>query len=501
MSSKKITEAPAAVDIADGDLIGQYNVATGLWNKLTGLLLKNKIQAAEDAAKAYADGLVADPMFNPGDISGLTLWIDAQQPLYTASYAAQCSANGDQIGVVPDCSGAGVTLTVSATKPTFSPAGLNGHPCINFGGTSYLTANTFFTAAYDTAMTIFVVSESTDTFGGQVVVATTGTTNFWFDLNTSTKQFGYTAAGLSGNGTTYYLGDNGVHMFRYDGAAVLYGRHGVFLAGGINSTCYAKSLARTGNLGLDGQTLGIAALPAGSSKFQGKMGEVLVYKAALTDDQCEQVMAYLAKKWSLNKTLVVCGGDSITSGAGSTGGATQALSTTGSNYPGQLWGLLGSSAYDVRVDAYPGRIITQMLPESPLFVDTLQSQYAGDRIYIMLGGTNTLQTYRSAGLFIQQYTRFCRDRRAEGYRVIAGTLINRADDGLYAGWGNDRSVVNEYIRDNWQDFADGVADFGAAAALADPTNTTYFDADKLHLKDAGYAVIAATANAAILALP
>src|ERR1700730_16444728 len=51
--------------------------------------------------------------FNPGQIPGLRLWLDAQQPCYTASWATQCVNAGDAVSIWPDQSGFGVSPTPS----------------------------------------------------------------------------------------------------------------------------------------------------------------------------------------------------------------------------------------------------------------------------------------------------------------------------------------------------------------------------------------------------
>lgn len=56
------------------------------------------------------------------------------------------------------------------------------------------------------------------------------------------------------------------------------------------------------------------------------------------------------------------------------------------------------------------------------------------------------------------------------------------------------------IRDHWLEFAEAIADLGAdpnIGALNAYTNTTYFNPDGIHQKDAGYVIVGGIVQAAI----
>ena len=57
------------------------------------------------------------------------------------------------------------------------------------------------------------------------------------------------------------------------------------------------------------------------------------------------------------------------------------------------------------------------------------------------------------------------------------------------------------IRANWATYADALADLGANANLQNSANLTYFNADGVHLTDAGYAVVTSIIDAAIASIP
>lgn len=88
-------------------------------------------------------------------------------------------------------------------------------------------------------------------------------------------------------------------------------------------------------------------------------------------------------------------------------------------------------------------------------------------------------------------------RRGKGFIVIAATIIDCQNAGRPGSFDADRATVNAYLRNNYLSFAHALADFALVPELSDATDTTYFQADKIHLQDAGYALVATTAKTAI----
>jgi hypothetical protein len=449
----------------------------------------------------------------PDQIAGLTCWFDASQPMYTAGYGAQVANLGDQIGVWPDRSGNLITLTPSATKPTFNPTGMNGKPTINFNGNStFVTSTSILTSAFNTAMTVFVVSQALAGAGIKAILGFTGASNF-LDQNDAAKTFGFNFNGLTPNlgVTSNYVNAAGVFAYVYNGTSqfMAYDRtintnNGVF--GNASAASGAASggtspVATTGTLGLSGP-LTIGDTSSGGSTWPGQISEVIIYNAVLTPEQVREIYDYLSAKWGFSaKKTVVAMGNSRTSGTGSTGTATQVSSPAGTNYPSQLWAALGSTAWDVRTDAYPGRYLSQMIAETPTFGDLLWLPQASPKnIAVVWEVINTLTATGSSGACINQLVQFCKYQRAQGFKVVVCTEVPRTPTGVYAGLQADVNVVNAYIRANWGAFSDGLADLQADSRLQNYSNLTYFYTDNIHLTNAGYAVVAGIVQAAVLAL-
>jgi len=73
---------------------------------------------------------------------------------------------------------------------------------------------------------------------------------------------------------------------------------------------------------------------------------------------------------------------------------------------------------------------------------------------------------------------------------FVATVLPRGDTGNNPRNTVNTAALNALIRANWNSFADGLADIAADARFTDYNNTTYFNADKVHLTDAGYAAAA-----------
>ena len=99
---------------------------------------------------------------------------------------------------------------------------------------------------------------------------------------------------------------------------------------------------------------------------------------------------------------------------------------------------------------------------------------------------------------------YCAAARSYGAKVIVVTGIARDMTGFDDANITDRIFAcNALIRANWSSFCDGIADVALLSAFdakADTTNTTYYNADKTHLTNVGYDLIAGTVQAAIQTL-
>jgi hypothetical protein len=87
-------------------------------------------------------------------------------------------------------------------------------------------------------------------------------------------------------------------------------------------------------------------------------------------------------------------------------------------------------------------------------------------------------------------------RRAKGWYVIVPTILPRTGAGTPAGFEADRGTLNTWLLAG-SSGANAVVDLTGNANLADSTNVTYFNADKVHLTTAGAAEVAAAVQTAV----
>lgn len=192
---------------------------------------------------------------------------------------------------------------------------------------------------------------------------------------------------------------------------------------------------------------------------------------------------------SVEPFSVVAHGNSLTRGQGATDPAT-------TSYPPVLDGLLGSEATVYR-EGTDGIATGSMVTE---FRTRIGSVYrpgipAEEDVYVGWEIGNDLLAGTAEAAALLTYKRLCGAALAWGFRVVACTVPPRAD--LVGADDTERQNINTSIVANYAQYAHALADIGAAANLQNTADTTYFQPDGVHLKDAGYAEVAAAVQPAI----
>jgi lysophospholipase L1-like esterase len=212
------------------------------------------------------------------------------------------------------------------------------------------------------------------------------------------------------------------------------------------------------------------------------MYEYVVYPTAHTFAEREQMREYFAYHW-LQKPHLQFVGDSLTVGTGA--GA-------GEDYPTQLLDLLagGSAAYTSNNIGVGGRTAATW---APLFLSDVghYSTALGKVICPYWAGTNDIFAGASAATVYANLQTFWAGVRAQGIKVIATTIIARGN--FDAGMEVIRLALNVLIRSDTSLY-DGLCDVALLSQFdspADTANTTYYNADTVHLVVGGYALVAA----------
>jgi len=134
--------------------------------------------------------------------------------------------------------------------------------------------------------------------------------------------------------------------------------------------------------------------------------------------------------------------------------------------------------------AVSGKTVAQMVSTAAADIDPLLVSGQTNTIVIW-GGVNDNASSTAQQIY-DNLAAYCTARKSAGWsRVIVCTEI----DAVSSGWTAKYQALNTLIRDN-HSWADAVADLGADARLQDNSNLTYYDADRIHLTTAGYAVVA-----------
>jgi hypothetical protein len=416
--------------------------------------------------------------FRPDRISGLKLWLE---PSVLASLN-----DGDAITTWLDRSGNtnNATQATGANKPIKQTAtfGRKTIPVARFDGTNFfMTTTSFLVAGMNTNFTFIVVHAQTN--NGAALLATTGhNTLVWFSAQSTAQIFN--TSGLSDTQISTPIGDYdytmNVSSFRYNGATKTARLNGFTI----------NSENATGNLGLNG-ALTIGRLSSGTNPYKGDIAAIVIYQNWLTDAQIYQVEQYFGAMVGKNfAPQVVFDGNSLTFGQGA---------TAGMDYPTQTIGILGNG-YDKRNFGVVGQTTAQMLSDAVNQVDGVYSGFKPRNICVGWEITNSLYNSVATNSIYTDYSTYCTVRRARGFKVVAVTCLPRNNPGTPAGFEAARQGLNASIRANWTSYADALADVGADPTIGDSgdeNDTTYYQSDKVHLTDAGYAIVAGIVEDAI----
>lgn len=268
-----------------------------------------------------------------------TEWLEANVGMYQsgtrASPGTVCANANDPVGLWLDQSGNNNDVTAASSLPHYNPtafttAGLPGVKFDNGASCKLQSGGSFFSSAYDTAFSFFIVEVGPPTTNEVLISDGGGTSNFYVSKNPSGgstgNQLAINTPHLSQSTTWTPPGqvwNGGVWSCVYGGSYGMRMQYERFLNGATTNT---GSSTATGNLGMTG-ALTIGNLSTGSFGWKdGYISEVLIFNRALTFAEQRYVNDYLTGKWKLNYynyNTVVITGNSLTAGTGTSTGAIQ----------------------------------------------------------------------------------------------------------------------------------------------------------------------------------
>lgn len=188
--------------------------------------------------------------------------------------------------------------------------------------------------------------------------------------------------------------------------------------------------------------------------------------------------------------LIVFDGNSLTVGQGA---------TAGNDYPSQVTALISTphTYYNFGVGA---QTTTDMVADAASQIDSLYNADLPINIVVAWEITNEIYYGTTAQAAYDNFVAYCQARKAAGFKVVALTVLPRSNAGTPADFEDKRQSANSLIRANWGTFADALADVAADSRIGDAgdeLDTTYYNADQVHMTDAGYGIIAATVKASL----
>lgn len=144
-----------------------------------------------------------------------------------------------------------------------------------------------------------------------------------------------------------------------------------------------------------------------------------------------------------------------------------------------------------------------VIPAATTYIDPLYDSTKTNIIVVWEGG-NDLQIYGNVTDAYNRLVQFCTDRRAAGFKVLIVTLIKweyyygatTSFGDTWAQFETKRLALNQELRDNWPDFADGICDIALDSRFQNPADTTYYH-DGIHLNGTGRGVVAGLISSAL----
>lgn len=420
-------------------------------------------------------------------ISNCVLHLDAQAGACVDGGTTPC-ADGETVQQWNDISGAGhhATQATEGKRPTYRATELNGLPAIVFTGANDMATDSLLDATYNTAVTLFYIGEMTGTgqrwavgeSGGELALAEDGEWQRFDHGGLGSPTYVFRGA-QTANGNIRCVG------LSYDGTTLR-----TIINGHLIKT------ARTGDLGAAG-ALTIGNRPDLTARWVGVIGEVQLWNTGATDAQMLGTCRGMLARWGLavpaTRKIIVYTGDSQTSFTGTDGMWPQVIAAS-----------MGHANQSHTIVAQGGVSLAYINEVAAGWLDPVYDATAALNVNLIWAGTNDLAGGVAAATVYGRLETYCNARRAAGWdKVIVFTALPRSAEGDDAGHEALRAAFNALVRANYASIADGMVDVAADERIGgagDELDTTYYNADRVHLNTTGQAVIAELAQPVLAAL-
>lgn len=424
---------------------------------------------------------VTPSVFSPTSITGLVGWYKADAGVYSDAGTTP-AVDAGTIQQWSDQSGAGNHLSQATgeSRPTYQAPHLGDIGAVSFPGSKFMANSGFSAVNGATALTLVYVLEL---LGDGILVSTnTGSNGLetYYQAAANNLYDFFSARAIDGIQVGH---PTWIQEVVYDGSQATNATKLKHFSSGRQLTLSFDGTIPTALPATNGLTIGRSS--DGTTSATVKVRELLIYTGALNSTDRGNLRTYLrARHAQGTRKYVTCAGDSLTAGVGGTAYPTQLAALLGTDYLVGNMGVQGStlqtewSAWDSQI-MYPATGHPRDIEACWL-------------------GTNDIASGRTAAqVFADLSTRWAA-RRADGYKVIACTIIARGT--LTGGQETQRQGLDTLIRGAGSQY-DALCDLAADARLSDSADTTYYSGDTTHLTTTGYGVVAGLVQTAALAVP
>ena len=433
------------------------------------------------------------------DIASCTLWLKGDAGTYEdTGLTIPAADNGDPVKGWDDQAGTN-NVTEATSNPALLTNALDSKNAVDFDGGDELDLPSMFDSTYDNAFTFYTAYavDSVATSTKPIVFSLAADLRLFYMIDST----GWPNADVNVDNLTMESqvnpGDS-INKFKIKIPSSTGNRLVCMSVGASFAYCECDrfGLVRRLTAGGMGLTAGgvLGRYTGGGFQLDGKIFEHGVWKRNLSGSEHGDVHDYFATRWPTilggGLTLVYCDGDSLTAGSPS--------ANNGNSYPYQLLQSLGSS-YRVINAGVSGTQLNTMEGDASTRVDGYKQ--ATGNVCVAWGGTNDLFFGTAVATVQTRYSTYCSSRQTAGWRVVAVTMLPRSDAGTPAGFETDRQTFNTWLRANYTTFADSLADIAADSRIGDDNDeqdTTYYNADLVHMNATGYGVVAGIVNTAVL---
>jgi len=236
--------------------------------------------------------------FEPSDIAGLQLWLDATTGLFDAtSGGSAVTTDGGSVARWEDQSGSGyhVTQATLANRPVLKTGIRNSKNVVRFDGINDVLVSANIAANNLSAMTCFVVAYVAGFGGGGFGRYFDRSVRIWL-LAAANANNRFLAVGLDHETAVSSIttGNWYINSARWDGGTNI----ATNVSQRVNKANSTRGLTGTGTLNsVANTTYQIGNRPAGDRGFNGDFAELIIYNQALTTEQIGSVESYLSAKW------------------------------------------------------------------------------------------------------------------------------------------------------------------------------------------------------------